>query len=187
MIKSDRKINSRVKGKRGEREVAGLLRVWWNTVEECQFVSTPSSGGFGNAQVRGEFKIAGDLMTTAKQWPFTVEVKRREKWSMKTLEKGAPSPVWGWWAQVVKSAREERTASRVGGGEPMLWFRKSRGQWHLMLSAACAMGFQQFCSPTIRWAPELLALRGVEELPVLYMAEDLLLLDPALMLGLARS
>lgn len=123
-------FRSRGKGKVGEREVAKMLEAWWCTlVEPCKFKSTPQSGGFGGAQaadVRGDFKIAGDLMTTAKQWLFCVEVKRREQGVLKRLYQMKPSPVWGWWRQCVKAALEE-------GRVPLLFFRRNKDEWIVMM------------------------------------------------------
>src|SRR4051812_33410532 len=99
--------NSRAKGNVAEREVAGLLKVWWLPVEpDAEFIRTPLSGGWGGPKLRGEFRASGDLMTTAKRFPFVVEVKRREAWVMKNVLKGQPSPVWGWWRQAQVAALE---------------------------------------------------------------------------------
>lgn len=117
----------RAKGKAAEREVAGLCAAWWSAVEPgCQFASTPGSGGWSTAKMRAAFNVAGDLSTTAKRWPFTVEVKRREGWRDGPLLAGKASPVWGWWAQACKAAAEEQRW-------PMLWLRRSREPWRVML------------------------------------------------------
>ena len=120
MVKGrSRGVNGRQKGARGERQVAELLTNWWQAIEPgCEFIRTPSSGGWANPQVRGHFKTSGDLMTTAQRWPFSVEVKHREGWSVERLERGMSSPVWGWWRQAIKASIEEKR-------EPMLWFRKN--------------------------------------------------------------
>lgn len=127
-------MNGRAKGCRGEREVAKLIAEWWGSVEPGgEFVRTPSSGGWATPQLRGAFRAAGDLMTTAATWPFTVEVKYRENWKDGTLLAGMKSPVWGWWAQAVKAAEEE-------GRQPMLWLRRSREPWRVMLPKAALVG-----------------------------------------------
>jgi hypothetical protein len=133
------KINSRAKGKTGEREVAGIFMVWWAPVEPgCRFVSTPLSGGFSTPAMRGDMKVAGDLCTNAKKWPFTVEVKRREGWNLKRLFAGKPSPVWAWWRQCVRAAREE-------GRVPLLMFRKNGDtEWMLMVPRAAFPGVPCF-------------------------------------------
>jgi len=117
----------RNKGAQGELEAARIITEWWRQIEPgCAFKRTPSSGGWGDKKVRGDFKVAGDLCTRAKHWPFTVEVKRREGWSFGTLAKGKLSPVWEWWRQCIEAAAEE-------DGVPMLWVRKNRQPWLVML------------------------------------------------------
>lgn len=123
--------NGRAKGKIAEREVAAMVAAWWAAVEPgCEFRSTPSSGGWATPQLRGHFKVAGDLTTTAKRWPFTVEVKRREAWNFANVSRGKASPVWSWWRQACKAADEE---SRV----PILFLRKNSRtpEWFVILPA----------------------------------------------------
>ncbi len=104
-----------------------MIETWWAQVEPgAQFVRTPLSGGWGNPQLRGEFKASGDLMTKANRWPFCVEVKRREAWTWERLRAGKRSPVLKWWRQAVKQAEEM-------GAIPMLWFRRNREPWYVMI------------------------------------------------------
>src|ERR1700690_1064541 len=70
-------------------------------------------------------KLSGDLCNTAEHFPFVVEVKRREAWSLDRLLKGKKSPVQGWWKQCCKSAEEM-------GGKPLLIFRKNKEPWLVM-------------------------------------------------------
>jgi len=120
--------NSRQKGSVAEREVAKLVQEWWSCVEpDCEFTKTPLSGGWSGPRVREAFQAAADLMTTAKQWPWAVEVKRREKWSLENVLTGKRSPVWGWWKQCVDAAA-------LMHKRPMLWFRKSREPWQVMIA-----------------------------------------------------
>lgn len=115
------------KGARGEIQVAKLLATWWAPIEpDARFKRTPLSGGWGDADTRGGFKVAGDICTTASRWPFTVEVKRREGWTFGTFASGKRSPVWGWWRQCIEQAGEEE---RI----PMLWVRKNRQPWLVLL------------------------------------------------------
>lgn len=119
--------NGRQKGNVAEREVAAILQKWWREKEpDCEFIRTPLSGGWSTGSVREHFKAAGDIMTTAKKFPWTVEVKRREGWSLDNLIKCRRSPVWGWWEQTVEAATTEQ-------GWPMLWLRKNRMEWHLLM------------------------------------------------------
>lgn len=122
-----KRFGSRAKGKVGEREVARILQPWWAQRDpECEFASTPLSGGWNKASVRGGMKLSGDLCTTADEFPFVVEVKRREVWNLERLMTGKKSPVWGWWTQCLKSAQEQ-------GGVPLLIFRKNREPWYYMI------------------------------------------------------
>lgn len=143
---------SRAKGRRAEREVAKLLAKWWGQLEpKCEFKPTPLSGGWGGrdggAHVRAHFKASGDLMTTATKFPFTVEVKHREAFSLKNVIAGKPTPVWDWWDQTCRAATEE-------DGVPMLWFKKNKQPWMIALpptmfeAGAALCGFE----PDIRIA-----------------------------------
>jgi hypothetical protein len=120
-------FNSRAKGNRAELQVAKLIKVWWSRIEpDVEVVRTPLSGGWGGPSLRAGFKASGDLMTTAKRWPFSVEVKYREAWAMDRLLAGARSPVWGWW-------RQSQTQAVEMDAIPMLWVRQNRGSWRVML------------------------------------------------------
>lgn len=143
---------SRNKGASAEREVADLLQSWWSPVEAgCRFVRTPLSGGWGGKDLRRGFRASGDLMTTAEKFPFVVEVKRREKWSMDTLLAGKRSPVWGWWEQAVAAADEQDAV-------PLMIFRKSREPWYAMLPREWAKTLLQ---PWATWSPRMLRASGV--------------------------
>lgn len=116
-------VHGRNKGNRCEREVAGIIQTWWQRLDKsAEFVRTPLSGGWGNAKVRGDFRASGDLMTTSKSFPFVVEVKAREGWSVNTLFDGKRSPVWGWWRQSIKAADEQTD------GVPMLWITQKQNR-----------------------------------------------------------
>ena len=74
-------------------------------------------------------------MTTSPEWPFVVEIKRREKWNLERLKNGSKSPVLGWWAQACKAAAEEKK-------EALLVFRKSREPWYCMIPESFPLVFQ---------------------------------------------
>lgn len=65
-------------------------------------------------------------MTTAQLFPFTVEVKLRESWSLKNVLAGKKSPIWGWYLQAIKAAEEQKNI-------PLLIFRKNRYPWRIMI------------------------------------------------------
>jgi hypothetical protein len=127
------KAGCRQKGAKAEIEVADLLQAWWSQLEPgCIFKRTPSSGGWASPDARRGFQTSGDLVTTAKRFPFTVECKRREI-SLRNFLAWRPSPVWGWWMQAQRQAKEQ-------GGEPMLLLRVSRGPWMMLLRAEYVLG-----------------------------------------------
>lgn len=122
----------REKGKTAERDVAKRLGKWWESVEPgCRFVPTPSSGGWhgrAGGQIRADFRASGDLMTTARRFPYAVEVKHRQGWAYESLLYCDDSPVWKWWQQAVGAADEMAL-------QPMLWMRRNRGKWLVVLPA----------------------------------------------------
>lgn len=120
-------INGRAKGCRGELEVAKLVEAWWRQLEpECRFLRVPLSGGWSTPQVRGDTMTSGDLVTTARLFPWSVEIKHRNSWSEREFLAGRRSPVWGWWEQAIKQAEEM-------GKVPSLWFRRNRAPWRVLL------------------------------------------------------
>lgn len=124
-------MNSKQKGARGEREVCKLLFDYWSPFEpkvdghDLTFKRTPMSGGWSHGKGRETFGTAADILTNSKTFPWAVEIKHRESFSMDNVEKGKKSPVWGWWKQACRQANEMNK-------EPMLLFRKNRMPWHLM-------------------------------------------------------
>lgn len=174
-------LNGRQKGSRCEREVAGIIQTWWSQLEpNCEMVRTPLSGGWGNAKVRGEFKASGDLMTTAKRFPFVVEVKAREGWSLKNMMNGKRSPVWGWWRQSITAAQEQE------GGIPMLWVtqkaNRKPGQtsfpW-LVIAPAAWVAARTLLAPDVTFpSPSLLGVNYGGHRPVLYFADRLISMHP---------
>lgn len=119
-------MNGRQKGNSAERELAKKLQNWWEPFEKAEFVRTPLSGGWGGKDLRAGFRASGDIMTTSERWPFSVEVKRREGWAWKPFLNGKKSPVWGYWRQAAAQAKEM-------GGIPLLFFRRNREPWHVLL------------------------------------------------------
>lgn len=138
--------NSRQKGSVAEREVAKLIENWWSQVELAKFVRTPLSGGWGTPQIRSDFRASGDLMTNSFSFPWCVEIKRRETWTLSNVLAGAKSPVWGWWDQTIRAADE-------AVAQPMLWFRKNGEPWYIMVPYATMTGRLQ-CSHSRVYKPE---------------------------------
>lgn len=163
----------RKKGNVAEREVAALCEEWWRRLEPvCEFVRTPLSGGWSTATVREHFKAAGDLMTTALWWPWCVEVKRREAWDPENVIRGLRSPVWAWWAQACTDAE---TAKR----RPMLWLRRNREGWWVMLQRGQVVDCPRVPDPLWILEPPKPAPDPMAE-PVIY-TEDALLAGPPIL------
>jgi hypothetical protein len=118
---------SREKGARAELEVAALLEQWWRFHNSLVvFKRTPLSGGWSGAP---EFGVNGDLVCNDPNFPFAVEVKRRENWNQRRMVEGKASPVWGWWKQACRAASAMQQ-------EPMLWIRQQRCEWIVVVGAA---------------------------------------------------
>jgi hypothetical protein len=163
--------NGRAKGSVAEREVAALIQEWWRRLEpDAVFVRTPLSGGWGGPTVRKEFQAAGDLMSTSREFPFAVEVKRREGWKLDRVIAGKKSPVWGWWRQCQKAAVEM-------GKIPQMWMRQNRGLWLVMMPEPTA----EWMKPVFRWDRTYPFFPGVDIgaiKPALWNAKVLLSSEP---------
>lgn len=177
---SNMAINSRSKGRRGELLVLALVRDWWQRIEpEAEFARTPLSGGWQGRgargqSLRGEMRMSGDLMTTSVRFPFSVEVKNTDRWTMPALEQGKRSPVWGWWRQC-------QTAADECGQVPMLWFRHARRSWYVMLPFQYAERVP-IRPPLLVWSTrDLLAVDHGSYLPILFSQETVLAVDPQLL------
>jgi len=115
---------SKRKGNLNEREVAKLLRDWWGSGE---WMRTPSSGGWGRSkQVRDDFNAAGDIVTTASDFPFCVEVKSEEGWALEQLLRSPDKcQIAKWWDQTVQETPD--------GKHPLLLFTRKLRPWYAML------------------------------------------------------
>lgn len=111
---------SRNKGSNYERAIAKKLTEFWG---EGAFQRVPNSGGlhWGSDQ-----RIAGDIIPPPEaQFPFVVECKKREGWTMDNvlLDNGQPRE---WWYQAVTDARRVKKT-------PMLIFSRNRAKDFVML------------------------------------------------------
>ena len=95
---SKKGVNSRSKGNRGEYAVRDILSKWWGV----PFRRTPSSGAYGTIHQQGS--LVGDVVCDDPAFPFVVEVKNQESWSMEHFLTADKSKVWKWWAQAVDQA-----------------------------------------------------------------------------------
>lgn len=103
---------SKTKGSTYERHIAKKLGAWWGE----EFQRTPASGGLRWKQ---DNRVCGDIVTPpGSTFPWVVECKKRENWTMDSLLNGS-AEVSKWWKQVTDDA--ERS-----GLEPMLIFTRNR-------------------------------------------------------------
>lgn len=131
-VESDRdRKNSRVKGSRGELDVAQMFSRWSGEVVR----RTPQSGGWSNAR----FGVTADLVCANKAFPFHVEVKHREGWVLDDLVTGNrrehDKSIVQWWKQCVGSCPVLK--GKKGGAlfqkKPLLVFRRNRQPWLVMM------------------------------------------------------
>lgn len=167
------RVNGHSKGGRGERAVAAIIQKWWQRYErKADFLRTPMSGGWRkDTDARIHFNACGDLMTTGSKFPFCVEVKWREQWSVNNLLAGKPTPPWSWWLQCLKAANEQ-------GAVPMMWMRKNRIKdssaafpWLVWLPLQFVEKQQLGLVPDVQWSSAKLEKNGVDYggvLPVMY-------------------
>lgn len=116
-----KRVNSRDKGGRGERQAKAHLMEWWGV----EFARTPGSGAF--ATITGMEDYAGDVRPVdSNEWfPFSIEVKNDESWDIPNLLTSSKTPVWRFWDQTVRQAVFE-------GRHPLLMFTKNRKPWYYM-------------------------------------------------------
>lgn len=173
----------RAKGSRGELEVAHIIMTWWAKLEPAaRFIRTPLSGGWQHdSQAASHYNACGDIMTTAAFFPFCVEVKWREAWSVDRFLDGRQCPPWGWWRQTVQAAAKQTR------GVPMMWMRRNRvpGRnskfpW-LVLVPGTFVREHALSEPDVVWDPAALALTGIgyeHVLPVGYVFDRFIEMSP---------
>lgn len=173
-VESDRsRKNSRVKGSRGELDVAKLFSQWCGELVK----RTPGSGGWGGSQ---EFGTTADLICTNKAFPFHVECKHREGWVLDDLVTGTRAEdsrsVVRWWDQCWASC--PKTTSRGGWlvlhKEPLLVFRRNRQPW-LVMCREVSEHRPELCPPAIF---KLANCEADEDNVVVMLLEEFLTLTP---------
>lgn len=135
-VEADRsRKNSRTKGNRAELEVAEMFSRWSGEVVR----RTPQSGGWSSAR----FGVTADLVCANPAFPFHVEVKHREGWTLDDLVTGVRSShdksVVQWWKQCVESCPRRLGKPHRGHvrsrleKDPLLVFRRNRQPWLVMV------------------------------------------------------
>ncbi len=102
------------KGNSFERNIAKKFQAWWG---KGHFRKTPSSGGWSTKEVREEFRTAGDIITTAEDFPFCCELKKQEGWNLEQLILNDSPIILKWWGQTVDETPE--------GMSPLLVFARN--------------------------------------------------------------
>jgi hypothetical protein len=117
--KTKKRKNGRVKGSRAELAVAKLFSTWWGS----DFARTPQSGGFRTRKFREDWNAEGDLVTPDETFPFSVEVKCHEGWTLDNLLTGSDTTdLWCWWDQAIDQAGDIK--------QPLLVFKRNHMPWY---------------------------------------------------------
>lgn len=112
-------INSKHKGSEYERKIARILGAWYGE----EFHRVPQSGGL---RWGDDTRVAGDITTHVdSSFPFTVECKKREEWTLEQLLKGT-GDLESWWAQSINDSERVNLL-------PMLIFSKNFSPNYIML------------------------------------------------------
>lgn len=135
-VESDRsRKNSRVKGSRAELDIAQMFSRWCGEVVR----RTPGSGGWSN----DKFGVTGDLVCSKRKFPFHVEIKHREGWTLDDLVTGVrrdhDKSILQWWVQCLESCPRNDSGTGIIGDmikEPLLVFRRNRQPWLVMVRAS---------------------------------------------------
>lgn len=118
-----KKINSRTKGQSAERKLVKLFSTWWGS----DFFRTPGSGAFATKGFAGidTSSMAGDLVTTDSTFPFCVESKKVEGWTLEQILTSNKTKIHAWWEQTVRECPPDKV--------PLLVFTKNHSPIYCML------------------------------------------------------
>lgn len=114
-------VNGKEKGNRAERAVAKLFASWWG----ADFARTPQSGGFRTQKFRQDWNAEGDLVTPDESFPFSVECKWHEDWTLdKLITATEKTEIWQWWKQTLDQTADDKI--------PLLVFKRNNMPWYYM-------------------------------------------------------
>lgn len=121
------------KGKDYERRIAKLLSKWWGSTLH----RTPTSG----VNI-----YSGDIVDDKGQFPFIVECKKNEQWSLRNLleEAKGEKTLWGFWRQALGNWLEVDPHHGIGD-PPLLIFSRSFGPDYFMIKMQDVLDIGQFC------------------------------------------
>lgn len=114
-------VNGRKKGQTAERKLAKMFSAWWGS----EFTRTPLSGGFATAKFREDWNACGDLVTPDKSFPFCVESKKVEGWTLEQMLMSDKTHMHKWWEQTVTETPQ--------GKLPLLVFTKNHAPLYAMM------------------------------------------------------
>lgn len=122
---------SKRKGASNELKLAKQFTAWWGG----SFTRTPSSGGFAwrNPGDSASYNSSGDLTTNQKDFPFCIEAKCQEIWSLEQLLTSTKGPISNYWTQCVTETPKHL--------EPMLIIRKNNQESLCILRESYFAGY----------------------------------------------
>ena len=121
------------KGKDYERRVAKILSEWWGSTLH----RTPTSG----VNI-----YSGDIVDDKGQFPFIVECKKNEQWSLGNLLEKAQGEktLWGFWRQALGNWLEADPHHHEND-PPLLVFSRSHGPDYFIARLQDILDIGQFC------------------------------------------
>lgn len=119
---------SRTKGQSNERKVAKLFEKWWGGT----FTRTPLSGGWAN---KAEFNVSGDIISDDPSFPFIVELKKQEGWTLEQLFNPG-CKIFSWIEQV---ENDSKGTDKI----PILIFCKNRSPYYLCYRQTSNLNFKK--------------------------------------------
>jgi hypothetical protein len=140
--------NNRSRGANNEYKVRDLFAAWWLKPDGTQYewARTPQSGG--NATLAAGFNMAGDITTTAPDWPWHVEAKRTKGWSFDQLLTKAPEIV-GELGQHMAQAVDEAPTGKI----PLLFLQNPGPSQPAYVMVIGQVGCDDLCSAIMSHFP----------------------------------
>lgn len=124
-MKKKKRVNGNRKGKAAERKLVKLFSQWWGS----EFFRTPESGGMATrltTQLGIDLsKFKGDIVTLDETFPFCVESKKVEGWTLEQMLTSDKTLMHDWWDQAVTQTPE--------GKIPLLIFTKNHAPLYAMM------------------------------------------------------
>jgi len=124
---------ARGKGQRGERILVKKFAEWWGS----EFFRTPGSGSFATRGFsRKAMDVAGDIVTLDESFPWCVESKNAEGWTLDNLFTEKQGLLRKWWQQAVDQCPDHKL--------PLLVFTRNRQPIYFMHNDVEFWDFRMF-------------------------------------------